>query len=123
MPRGPRCLCGDCKICRKRHYDKELRKARKVNPRDYGAEERARRARGRAFIDKYKATGCVVCGFAVPVALDFHHRDPETKITEVTRLAVCSEARILSEIEKCVLLCANHHRMLHAGLIEVDSFA
>jgi hypothetical protein len=92
------------------------RACRAANP---GLEERTRRAKGRAFIDTQKAKGCVICGFSTPIACDFHHIDPASKVTDVTRLVCCSEKRILAEVAKCVVLCSNHHRMFHAGLLEL----
>jgi len=99
----------------------ELKRAQYVaNPEAFRAAEHARRAAARAFIAEQKTAGCVVCGFDVPIACDFHHVDPAQKVTEVTRLVYCTKERILEEIAKCILLCSNHHRMLHAGLLTLD---
>ena len=60
---------------------------------------------------------CQNCGFSNPLALDFHHRDKKQKYKEVSKL-VCdgySKKVILSEIEKCDILCANCHRILHGN--------
>ena len=46
--------------------------------------------------------------------LDFHHRDPATKINRIADMIDrCSKAKILAEIQKCDCLCANCHRILH----------
>ena len=71
-------------------------------------------------ITEYKAEkGCVVCGFNVGVALDFHHIDPTVKDIGVADMFVYHRPleEIFKEIEKCVVICANHHRMFHAGLV------
>ena|SRR5579872_7566556 len=69
-----------------------------------------------AWFNEYKGTlKCVRCGESHPACIDFHHRDPTTKnsvLSEVTRLG-WSKRRILAEIEKCDVLCANCHRKLH----------
>lgn len=59
---------------------------------------------------------CQQCGEADPACLDFHHRDPAEKEVELGRIVKVkgwSKARIMAEIEKCDVLCANCHRKLH----------
>lgn len=60
---------------------------------------------------------CVVCGYdKCQAALDFHHRDSALKdFTIAARVSVSAEA-LKREIEKCILVCANCHREIHAGL-------
>ncbi|HWK26244.1 MAG TPA: helix-turn-helix domain-containing protein [Solirubrobacter sp.] len=62
---------------------------------------------------------CVTCGFDAYVgALQFHHRDPATKSFEVSRQGITrSLAKLRLEARKCVLLCANCHAMVEAGLL------
>jgi transposase/DNA-directed RNA polymerase subunit RPC12/RpoP len=64
---------------------------------------------------------CVACGFDAYVgALQFHHRDPATKAFEVSRQGITrSLAKLRLEAQKCVLLCANCHAMVEAGLLAV----
>ena len=52
-----------------------------------------------------------------PAALDFHHINPEEKsflISEQIRMG--GKDRILREIMKCVVVCANCHRIIHSGV-------
>ena len=71
-----------------------------------------------------KATlSCLRCGENDAVCLDFHHRDPKEKSEALGRAIWYngwSKARILQEIGKCVVLCANCHRKLHAGRFSLD---
>lgn len=72
--------------------------------------------RRRAWVNSYKAaSGCENCGHDVPVALDLHHADGETKELSVSRLV--SEGygtkRVLRELQRCRVLCANCHRKHH----------
>jgi len=66
-----------------------------------------------------KTLKCQKCGFAHPAALDFHHRDGGEKDAEVTRLVASkvNKTRILEEIAKCDVLCANCHRIIHHEMI------
>jgi L-lactate utilization protein LutB len=58
---------------------------------------------------------CSRCGESHPACLDFHHLDPKTKEGLIGQMANrgLSEQRILAEIEKCIVLCANCHRKEH----------
>lgn len=72
----------------------------------------------RGVVDGYKqAQGCRRCGESDSVALDFHHRDPLKKGSEIGKLVAqqVSTTRLREELAKCTVLCANCHRKLHAG--------
>src|SRR5574341_1367905 len=66
--------------------------------------------------------GCDRCSESNPVCLDWHHRDPSSKVMGVAEMIRRDFARdkILAEIAKCDLLCANCHRKEHAGEAEVE---
>ena len=66
--------------------------------------------------NEYKATlRCERCGFSHPAALDFHHRVPADKQFEIPRMVAngYSKEKILAEMAKCEVLCANCHRIHH----------
>lgn len=57
---------------------------------------------------------CTVCGYdKCPSAFDFHHIDPDEKDFVIS--SKTSWEAIEPELKKCVLLCANCHREVHAG--------
>ena len=90
------------------------RKERGYRSRDHQAKQRIRvKQKIRALC--LKSMGCRVCGEAEPIALDFHHLDPAQK--DGSPLRQSSVKRALAEAAKCVILCANCHRKVHAGLI------
>lgn len=69
---------------------------------------------------------CCICGFdAFQEALEFHHIDPSTKSFGLTDSNAVTKAleKQLEEARKCVLLCANCHRGVHAGYLELPSNA
>jgi len=85
-----------------------------------GARYRAqRRDRIRRMVDAIKvAGGCDVCGFDEhPAALEFHHVDPTTKHRDIGRMVSIGAgmAAIEREIDKTVILCANHHAIRTAN--------
>jgi hypothetical protein len=54
---------------------------------------------------------CVDCGTENVIVLEFDHRDPDDKLTEVGKLMVNRRwPRVLAEIEKCDVRCVNCHR-------------
>lgn len=68
------------------------------------------------WIDLLKSElGCANCGETHPACLDFHHKNPKIKKEKVSRLVnrVASRDRVLKEISRCDLLCANCHRKKH----------
>jgi predicted HNH restriction endonuclease len=64
------------------------------------------------FLDNLK-TSCQICGENDVRCLDFHHRNPGEKSFSVVQ-SIRSMPRLLQEIEKCDILCANCHRKLHS---------
>ena len=102
---------------------------RNAYARKWAAENRERHgvlvARNKVILKEwwksYKSTlACIKCGENHPHCLDFHHRDPAEK--EFT-LSLAGEGRygiprLLKEVAKCDVLCANCHRKLHAALNE-----
>jgi hypothetical protein len=66
---------------------------------------------------------CINCGESTPCCLDLHHMNSEEKDRGVSRLVAdsCSIERIKSEIDKCIVLCSNCHKKLHAGFLEIKN--
>jgi hypothetical protein len=57
---------------------------------------------------------CTTCGFAHPAALDFHHEDPSKKEAHIHRLLQNGlSSKLKKELEKCIVLCSNCHRIHH----------
>lgn len=65
---------------------------------------------------------CVICGYNKCLdALDLHHINNSEKdfnLGVVTSNPI-SWPRIVAELKKCVLLCSNHHREIHKGLVQL----
>lgn len=79
------------------------------------------RQRSLAWFREHKATlKCSRCPENHPATLDFHHEDPTAKEINIgTAVRQCwSVKRIEAEMAKCIVLCANCHRKLHASLAE-----
>ncbi len=89
----------------KRYVDKNLEKWRA-----HGASIRRSR---RVWFQRIKErASCVRCGESHPACLDFHHRDGGAKDDLVSAMVRKGRpiAVILTEMEKCDVLCANCYR-------------
>jgi 5-methylcytosine-specific restriction endonuclease McrA len=78
-----------------------------------------RRKRMKARLVEYKGGHCQVCGYDCCIeAMDFHHLVPGEKDPgiSVSRQTISYE-RAVAEVDKCILLCSNCHREVHAGLL------
>lgn len=78
-----------------------------------------RKAALRDWLNKYRTSiACHKCGENHPACLDFHHKDPAAKDFSVGDMKAMgwSKDRLLVEIKKCVVVCANCHRKIHAAL-------
>jgi len=62
-------------------------------------------------------SGCVLCHEKEVACLDFHH---VIKGSPVSRAANHSYIRFEIELNKCVVVCCNCHRKIHAGLLVVN---
>ena len=67
---------------------------------------------------------CCICGYNKCLsALQFHHKDPLQKDFTISQNAHISFEKAAEEVKKCILVCANCHREIHAGLIEnIDNY-
>lgn len=71
----------------------------------------------------YKGGRCQICGYAkYPGALDLHHKDPSNKLFGISDKGYTrSWDKVKMELNKCVLVCANCHRELEAGITQLPS--
>jgi hypothetical protein len=108
-----------CRICYK-----ELRKKSYINNSDYYKNKsKKRRVEHSKLYEKYKKNSfCKICGENESACLDFHHIDSSIKDFSVSTMKYSSGSfeTTMKEIEKCIILCANCHRKVHAGIISLD---
>lgn len=101
-----------------RGYMHEYRKRHGVINTEYDRRYEGRASRY-AVVDDLKSKPCTDCGRSFPaVCMDFDHRDPSSKVLAVSHMVSLgySLQRILDEIDKCDLVCANCHRVrTHLG--------
>ncbi len=81
-----------------------------------------RRKRLKEMALKYKGGKCILCGYnRCSSALDFHHIHAKSKEFGVSLDGLTrSWERIKNELDKCILVCANCHREIHAGILQLS---
>lgn len=63
---------------------------------------------------RYLGGTCTECGGEFhPAVFEFHHRDPVTKDRDPSKMLQLSWKRLTDELDKCDLVCANCHRLIH----------
>lgn len=64
----------------------------------------------------YKGGKCMVCGYARCIAaLEFYHVSKDGKDFNISHKCLSFE-KLMTELDKCILVCSNCHREIHAGL-------
>ena len=79
---------------------------------------RKRRKKIRQMAVEYKSGRCQKCGYSRCVeALEFHHYDSSGKDFSISEKGYTrSWPKMKEELDKCMLLCANCHREVHAQI-------
>lgn len=83
------------------------------NKSQHKQRSREQKEKKEAMLRELKRQPCMDCGKSYTTCvMEFDHRDPSTKVEGVsTLLRSASMKRVLEEIEKCDLVCANCHKM------------
>ena len=81
-----------------------------------------RREKTKELLVEYKGGKCEICGYDKCVeALEFHHINPDEKDFGIGQKGYTrSFERNKAEVDKCILVCANCHREIHNGLIDIN---
>ena len=100
-----------CKECRVLHDGNKYRNSpeRRRKIRESNLQRNSRNCQ---FIWNYLLSHPCKCGETDPIVLDFDHRNPDDKITDISNMSRhgASLESLQEEIEKCNVLCANCHR-------------
>lgn len=109
-----------CKSCHnlqmKEYYHKNIEESR-----DYYKKHQTNKKKERKELCINRLGGrCQHCGIVYDgtnaVIYDFHHLNPSEKEYEPCALLDKDINRLYTEIDKCILLCSNYHRLEHGRL-------
>ena len=92
------------------------------NERSKASKKKSRQIKKKKTIDLFGGK-CQICFYdKCQNALNFHHINPSTKCFEISdaffRLNI-PEKELQEELKKCILVCANCHNEIHAGMTEI----
>lgn len=111
------CVAERSRLWRLEHPGYATQYMREYIKKNY-AQMKARMDAKRQEIAEWKRErGCTVCGETEPWVLDMHHLDPNEKESNPAQSATLKT--FLKEVDKCVLLCSNCHRKVHAGVLHL----
>jgi hypothetical protein len=109
-----------CRVCQRKWYKNYYNSVDKERKRLYSNNVESR-DRIRKITRDARDRPCMDCGQSYPYyVMDFDHRDPANKEFTVARMVSSnmSPEKVLKEIEKCDVVCANCHRIrTHSGVV------
>ncbi len=99
-----------CRSCKKDYNKSYYERTKQVhNPSRYARTEQIRQETRERLLDYFSVHPCVDCGIRDVRVLEFDHlRDKTYNIASMLHF---SWAKVLQEIEKCEVVCANCHRI------------
>ena len=106
-------VCANCHRLRTRKQHREWLATRAPSVARRTVEKRERWRYDADVLDRMRSVPCADCGgvFA-QCSMDFDHRDPSTKLRAVMgMISNFGLDRILAEVAKCDIVCANCHRL------------
>lgn len=87
---------------------------RLINKEKRHAQQRERAQNFKRQAIEYCGGKCQHCGGVFPPAVyDFHHVNPQEKEVAISKIMSHSWDSIKHELDKCILLCSNCHRIEH----------
>lgn len=104
----------------KDNYNEWFRGYYQTHKEQYKAKAEKRQTEMRAwFEDKFASIlFCCKCGEKERCCLDFHHINPKEKEYQIARIIKThSKETIEKEVSKCIVVCSNCHRKIHASLM------
>jgi hypothetical protein len=86
----------------------------KENKEYYKQKNKRQRTKLRKLLCDAKKAPCADCGVSYPSrVMDFHHISDDKEYNVANLIQNGSSQKLLAEIAKCVLICANCHRLRH----------
>ena len=105
-----------CKVC----YSLSLKRTRKTKMNSGFENLLKRKQYNLKLIRRIKVLkGCYICGIKFSECLDLHHVNSEDKEMTPSEMSSKNTNFVKEELRKCMVLCTNHHRMVHSGRIKV----
>ena len=94
-----------------------------MNPNEY-RKQKERAIKRKLELIELKGGKCEKCGYDKNIAaLEFHHINPSEKLFQIDsrHLSNTHIDKLKTEVDKCILLCANCHREIHNEQFEKEN--
>ena len=103
------------KTCSNRFETKDITSEEKRSKRlKVLKKQQERYEKNKLELVRYKGDKCAICGYNKCIAaLDFHHLNPSNKNFNIGQNRGKSIEILKSEVDKCIMICANCHKELH----------
>lgn len=111
------CVAEKSRLWRLEHPGYATKYMREYMKKNYGEMKSRMAAKKQEIAEWKRQRGCSVCDENEPWVLDMHHLDPNEKETNSAQSATLKT--FLKEASKCILLCSNCHRKVHAGVLQL----
>lgn len=100
----------DCIPCKKKYFQDWYAN----NKQRQMVNVKRRRKEMQQWMRDYKqGLSCLDCGANHPAVIEFHHVNGKDFTLATWASNIASKARFIEEVAKCVVLCANCHRIRH----------
>ena len=111
------------KICTKCNKTKELKDFYQKPNRSYSyCKDCFNEYVKQRWKERKKKGKCSSCGYnKYPDVLEFHHRDTKTKEFDWKKLRQMNWDKVIKELDKCDMLCANCHRERHYEIFSLNN--
>lgn len=107
-----------CKICHRKHRNDYYKNSNDEKKRILESNNKRKKEIRKWFKAFKKSLKCNRCTENRPATLQFHHSDNNSKEKDVSKLvSLGNKERIIEEIKKCEVLCANCHMEHHFGYL------
>jgi len=115
---GRKFVCRSCeKKVRRHNYIKYKERISKENKRGHKKRKQTFYNNIREYLNlsKEERFECEVCDYQniLHAPFDWHHVVPKNKLYEISAMVRHTKTKLFKELDKCVLLCSNCHRLLH----------
>ena len=109
-----------CPPCFQLHKDKNKQKTKERKKAHMKSAVKSYMRKSKEKAIAYKGGKCQSCGYnRCNAALDFHHINSMTKSFNISGRSISFD-KLRVELDKCVMVCANCHREIHAGLLSIE---
>lgn len=113
-----------CRLCGERRPERFYRKPKSECKQCFNRRRAQQIQRNRAIVVEKMGGKCQLCGYArCEAALELHHRVADEKDPKYNTIKNGNIERLLREAAKCILVCANCHREIHAGIVTIAPIA